>query len=61
MKCLRERCYSPRACADFDYCRERNFDGHPMDQANVNRRHAESRRDGACADHSEPLSMGESK
>lgn len=41
-KCLKSRCYSPTACGGFGYCRERNFDDCPQDQANVNRRRAES-------------------
>ena len=36
-----ERCYSPTACAAFGYCRERNFDGFPMDDINNNRRKEE--------------------
>jgi len=40
--CLKDQCRSPLACHSFGYCRERNFDGCPMDQANVDRRRRES-------------------
>lgn len=41
MKCLKGYCRSPMACGSFGYCRERNFDGYPMSQSEVNRRRAE--------------------
>ena len=40
--CKAEQCRSPTACAGFGYCRERNFDGYPMDEAGVARRRRES-------------------
>lgn len=43
MKCLKDYCRSPLACGSFGYCRERNFDGYPMSQSEVNRRHAEQK------------------
>jgi hypothetical protein len=42
MKCTRkDYCRSPVACGGFGYCRERNFDGYPMSQAECNRRKTE--------------------
>ncbi|MCC8963723.1 hypothetical protein H8A95_15745 [Bradyrhizobium sp. Pear76] len=43
-RCL-SRCRSPLACAGFGYCRERNQDGCPMDDANIERRRQENARD----------------
>jgi hypothetical protein len=40
-----ERCYSPTACGAFGYCRERNFDGMPMDEVNQNRRKQEQQQE----------------
>lgn len=40
--CIGGRCRSPVACGGFGYCRERNNDGRPMDEANVARRKQES-------------------
>lgn len=41
-KCIKNRCYSPMACGGFGYCRDRNQDGYPMNEANIKRRKAES-------------------
>ena len=38
-------CRSPTACAGFDYCRERNQDGHGMSPSQVARRKRESDQD----------------
>jgi hypothetical protein len=35
-------CRSPVACGAFGYCRERNFDGYPVDERGIARRRAES-------------------
>lgn len=45
-QCLKH-CRSPIACSGFGYCRERNQDGCPMDDANIARRRQESERDEA--------------
>lgn len=42
-------CRSPVACDAFGYCRERNFDGAPMDQLQIARRRTES--DAVYAEH----------
>lgn len=41
----KDRCRSPLACSGFGYCRERNFDGHGMHEAEVARRKQESDND----------------
>lgn len=35
-------CRSPMACDAFGYCRERNFDGYPVNESEIARRRAES-------------------
>lgn len=44
MRCLK-RCYSPLACSDWGYCRDRNQDGYPMTEREVARRRRESEED----------------
>jgi hypothetical protein len=47
-RCKKEtgRCLSPLACDGFGYCRERNSDGRPMDEATIALRRAESDAEG---------------